>query len=261
MLTLKAPGAFFVPAAINVPVAVTAAANTYANTRTEIIAANNASTARDFFILGYRFTGQPDQTYAFRFYVGASNGTLIHEESIDAPSNGIKNGHFPLPLLVPGASRISVDGVSNSAGASTFLGLQCALRGDIVEDSAIATGVLEGQVAPATNVMTDLATVAAGRFAPGVVVRVNNQGALDQLVTVAVSPLGAAYNAGHDVVTKIVVKAGTVLPVPIPYVLQGTDVIRVSTNGNVATYSVVDGAKVLTATTSIVFTVASVTIS
>lgn len=253
MLVLTIPGAFVVPTPASGLVAVTAGTGAWPGTRTELIAANQVLTQNDFFLLGYIFNG-PGTYSAFRLYSGASNGVLIHEEPVSDSKD-----HFPLPILLPGGTRVSTDVLVSSGSLACTMGLICAGRSQVTDDSAIVTGILVGNIAPAPNTVTDLATVPAGRFVPDAVVMVRNQGATDQAVKVAVSPLGVTYDAAaHDIITWATIKAGTTLPVPVPFVLQGTDKIRVWTNGNVPVTSVF-GDKTITTNTSITFTISAVT--
>lgn len=253
MLVLTDPGGFVVPIPPTL-VAVTAGVGSWPGTRTELIAANQALTQADYLIMGYIFNG-PGTYSAFRLYKGASNGTIIHEEAVGAQAAA--HSGLPLPILVAGGTRISTDAIVASGSGACTMALICASRIALGDSEAIVTGTLIGTVAPAAGVVTDLVTVPAGRFAGGVSVEINNQGAADVLVRVAVSPLGATYADTHDIMTGATIKAGTSLSVPVPFVLQATDKIRVWTNGNTLTST--PGGKVLTNATSVVFSITAVT--
>lgn len=255
MLTFVKPGPFIVPVAATGPVSVTAGVGAYAATRTELIAAAETLTALDFFIIGYTFTG-PGTYSAFKLYTGASTGELLGEEPVGALASVSKA--FPLPFLVAGGTRVTVDAIVASGSAACKIGLLCVGRANVIDDQFLTTGALTGMVTPVTNTMTDLVTVPANRFAANPVVFVNNKGAVDQLYAIAMSPLGASYVSSHDIVTKAIIKAGESLSVPIPMTLQGTDKIRVWTNGNAPAVTSEKGY-VLAADTSVTFSISGTT--
>lgn len=247
MITTVGPGMFTAPAfvandggGLGGMKSFTVGTGGYSGTKTTVIAAADAPTQKDFYITSLFFRNTTGATVgtSLRIYIGgAGSEVLVTEANVSKEDYGaattFKDRYdFPWPLFIPGATRVSVDGASVANGGTEQISFVCVLKENVIDDSLIAAPLLQANVVPTANTVTDLVAIPAGRYLSGPSFMVNNQGANDQYFSVAIAPLGAADAAGQYILKDVQIQAGQSMPVTLPALLQATDKIRVKTDGS-----------------------------
>lgn len=106
----------------------------------------------------------------------------------------------------------------------------------------MAFTVVQANITPTANTVTDLFTVPAGKKMAGVTIMIANTGTADQVFSVAMAPAGAADDPKHYYCTNMKVLTGTMVPFTLPAAMQGGDKVRVKTDGSAVNFAVFSSA-------------------